>query len=488
MEYILKLKNEISGKKRTNFITLYETIIAENIIQAIQQESFFSLPLNNIVNIVSQINFSEQDDPISCIKTIISQTIKNHLEEKETVLLLSSVKTNKIELTLDQCVDILSLFTRSNICMRLHKKYQDFKQIVDIDPNYEINEKEKEIQHLKKQNEQQKSSYKSMIISKELQHTFFPIQKRPMFFESDLFKAISKGKLDSVQYLIEKQGVDINQKSIKDNDAFLISEGDTPLHVALKNKQAKIAQYLFLKGARSDIWNSNQQSPFIYACENKYKEFVQFILSLENISFPQEVINKVDLLCTINPLHFVCQNGYLQVVQFLIDQGADIEARDEFERTPLHYACESGHLPVAQYLIQKGANIEAKNRFQETPLHAACKNGYLLAVQYFIDKGADIQAKSCNGSTPLHKACQFGHLQIVQYLIEKGANIEAIDDERGTPLHRASCFGKIHVLKYLVSKGANKYANNKKGQTPYDVACDSIPDKLQKGRVKELLK
>ena len=89
------------------------------------EKQFFDLPLNNILNIVSKTNLSEQEDPISFIETLITKTIENHSEEKETVLLLHSLKTSDIELTLESCVDILYLFNQCNIFIQLNKKYHE---------------------------------------------------------------------------------------------------------------------------------------------------------------------------------------------------------------------------------------------------------------------------------------------------------------------------------------------------------------------------
>ena len=113
MKTIDKLQQEIKGENRKEIIDSFEESIAEDIEKATKEKQFFSLPLNNILNIVSKTNLSEQEDPISLIKTIITKTIENHSEEKETLLLLSSIKTNDIELTLESCVDILSLFKQS---------------------------------------------------------------------------------------------------------------------------------------------------------------------------------------------------------------------------------------------------------------------------------------------------------------------------------------------------------------------------------------
>ena len=94
MKAIVDLKQEINGENRKEIINSFGETIAEDITKATKEKEFFSLPLNNILNIVSKTNLSEQEDPISLIKTIITKTMKNHSEETETVLLLSSRQRN----------------------------------------------------------------------------------------------------------------------------------------------------------------------------------------------------------------------------------------------------------------------------------------------------------------------------------------------------------------------------------------------------------
>ena len=76
--------------------------------------------------------------------------IETYSKSKKTLLLLHSLKTKDIELTFETCVDILSLFKHSHILIQLRKKFQENKQAVDVDTDYLIEQKEKEIEELKK--------------------------------------------------------------------------------------------------------------------------------------------------------------------------------------------------------------------------------------------------------------------------------------------------------------------------------------------------
>ena len=59
MKTIVNLINEIKGENRKEIIDSFEETIAEDITKATKEKQFFSLPLNNILNIVSKTNLSE---------------------------------------------------------------------------------------------------------------------------------------------------------------------------------------------------------------------------------------------------------------------------------------------------------------------------------------------------------------------------------------------------------------------------------------------
>ncbi|XP_050438309.1 myotrophin-like [Adelges cooleyi] len=57
-------------------------------------------------------------------------------------------------------------------------------------------------------------------------------------------------------------------------------------------------------------------------------------------------------------------------------------------RTMLHKACDYGHLDIVEYLIQNGADINKKDNFGITPLLCALWENHLKVAKYLIDKGA----------------------------------------------------------------------------------------------------
>ena len=91
----------------------------------------------------------------------------------------------------------------------------------------------------------------------------------------------------------------------------------------------------------------------------------------------------------------------LELMDWLITQGADINARDEYERTPLHYHSQVNNVEKVALLLERGADIEAQDKYKNTPLHFAEYNAE--AAQLLIEKGADINAKDNMGHNVMER-------------------------------------------------------------------------------------
>ena len=60
-------------------------------------------------------------------------------------------------------------------------------------------------------------------------------------------------------------------------------------------------------------------------------------------------------------LLLAAKKGHSLTVTVLIKGGADLEAKDWYERTALHCAAEKGHSFIVTELIKAGADLEAKD-------------------------------------------------------------------------------------------------------------------------------
>lgn len=80
------------------------------------------------------------------------------------------------------------------------------------------------------------------------------------------------------------------------------------------------------------------------------------------------------------------------------------DAVDDDGYTPLHRAAYSNHVDVAKILVQYGANVNARTEYEWTPLHSAVKWSNAETAAFLLQHGADVNALSQGKQTPLHIA------------------------------------------------------------------------------------
>ena len=89
----------------------------------------------------------------------------------------------------------------------------------------------------------------------------------------------------------------------------------------------------------------------------------------------------------------------LALMDWLIAQGADVNVKDEYDRTPLHYHAEVNNVDKVALLLDKGADIESKAAYGRTPLFAAAYHPELTAL--LIAKGANVKVKDDMKHNPM---------------------------------------------------------------------------------------
>jgi ankyrin repeat protein len=148
-------------------------------------------------------------------------------------------------------------------------------------------------------------------------------------------------------------------------------------------------------------------------------------------------------------LHDACAKGSVDDVQLLINQGADVNGRNDDHNTALLVALKDGKLEVAKVLIEYGADANCRDKTGWTPLMIASLQGYRDIAELLLDHGADVNANKEDLWTALHVASLYGYLEIVKVLLDRGADIHARDSDGRTPSLVASKRGERDVVQFL---------------------------------------
>src|SRR5439155_10888098 len=119
--------------------------------------------------------------------------------------------------------------------------------------------------------------------------------------------------------------------------------------------------------------------------------------------------------------------GQLIVARFLLDNGANLSARDLNRNgwMSLHYAAAYGHKAMVEILLDRKADVQATDNEGQTALHLAARNGFKNIVEVLLAHGADVNAKTKSGSTPLHEAAASGSQAVAEMLLTHNADVNA---------------------------------------------------------------
>ncbi|MDX5462095.1 MAG: ankyrin repeat domain-containing protein [Wolbachia endosymbiont of Tetragnatha montana] len=171
--------------------------------------------------------------------------------------------------------------------------------------------------------------------------------------------------------------------------------------------------------------------------QDTYQEWEQKGFDINHLFNIELIINDKQCRENVTLLSIAARSGKLDIVKYFIEQGADVNLKDNNGFTVLHLAAENGHTGVVTALLEKGAKVDEKDANWRTPLHFAVINNHKDIVTALLEKGAKVDEKDANWQTPLHFAVMKNHKDIVTALLEKGADPSIKDKYGKTPRDRA---------------------------------------------------
>ena len=142
-------------------------------------------------------------------------------------------------------------------------------------------------------------------------------------------------------------------------------------------------------------------------------------------------------------------------IKLLLDAGADIESKDDSDRTPLCLAACRDNMDIANLLINAGADVNSKDNNDRTPLRWAACIDNINIVKLLLNAGADVNSKDNNNRTPLLEAVQNNNMDIVKLLLDAGADVNSKDNNNRTPLLEAVQNNNMDIVKLLLDAGGD---------------------------------
>lgn len=174
----------------------------------------------------------------------------------------------------------------------------------------------------------------------------------------DVYKSIAEGNVDEISsYLKSTKNIDID------------FEPESILHYAIDN------------------------------CKNNFDETISFIIiNCDNINSHQSKYSNT-------PLHKLCAwtEPHMSLIQLLLENGADVNAKDISDKTPLFNIIFSFSTELLDLLVKYGADVNMRDKYGNSILHddysgRDAKNFEELLIA-LINLGFDINSRNSAGYT-----------------------------------------------------------------------------------------
>ena len=163
----------------------------------------------------------------------------------------------------------------------------------------------------------------------------------------------NKKRYEKIQSLLD-QGGNVNQ---------LDSKGNSALHLASADDDIDLARLLVDNGADVNIKDSSGSTPLhIAAIKNSYSVAQLLIDNGGDI----HAIDDEE----VTPIDHAVGNGALAVLRLLIENGCNVN-RDEDGDALLHATAFGDDVETAKFLVDSGAEVNIKDETDRTPLHSA---------------------------------------------------------------------------------------------------------------------
>lgn len=263
-------------------------------------------------------------------------------------------------------------------------------------------------------------------------YSFRPIFNEQIFFQGTatllylLLKSHCRGLAKTM--LICHSGVMMNTDDdetranvVFDIDAICGREYSNVLSLAVYRSDIEMVQILLGKGAavsgRVDCRGGSKLLEHV---------MLQYYRNSERVMVPGD--NRVLVRAITSQ---VCLSRLNEIAKLLLDRGAPIdEWLTSLNHSPLYWAALSSNIEMVRILLEHGANVDTRHDFQDTPLMGAARRRPIdeMVIETLLRSGADVNVVTSlhnlfSAPTALIFACETDQENVIRLLLRYGANL-----------------------------------------------------------------
>lgn len=271
-----------------------------------------------------------------------------------------------------------------------------------------------------------------------------------------LLNAARAGSLEKVRFLIGA-GADVRFRN--SNNYSALTTGTPPA--------LEVTRLLLESGAEPDGVTPWSESALSVASRESDWPTIRLLLESGADPAPLEW----------TPLMRAAALGGQEDLEAALLPGADLGARDRWERTPWLLAVCAGDIAKAEILKALGSDTGAAGRGGDTALMYAAKRDDGPMLEWLLAQGADVNAATGFGDTALMCAASYGSANACRVLLAAGADAQAENQTQTQPISEAAT---VEVARILVEAGADINFVDGSGDWPLKQAAgEDDPEKVR---------
>lgn len=151
--------------------------------------------------------------------------------------------------------------------------------------------------------------------------------------------------------------------------------------------------------------------------------------------------------------------------------GADIEARDDRDRTALLLSATFDHVPVAEVPVAMGADPDALDDRHDTPWLVTGVTGSVAMLEALLPANPDLTIRNRFGGLSPIPASERGHVEYVRRVVKTNVDINHVNNLGWTAMLEAVILGDggprhQEIVQILLDAGADPTIADREGLTP----------------------